>query len=110
MAGRRKRLKGAAALSAVTLATILGGATASADGHEVCLNCTAPLPPDSPASGQDNAFLKIGGAFSKFESRMGKVQERLAGVPTQNPFHKIENVMNKHDQVLHKIEDVLYKE
>lgn len=110
MAGRRKRLKGAAALSAVTLATILGGATASADGHEVCLKCTAPLPPEKPISGRDNAFLKIDGAFYKFETRMSKVQERLTRVPTENPFHKIETVMDKHDQVFHKIEGVFYKE
>ena len=93
----RKRLKGAAALSIVALATAMGAVSASADEIIVCVNECVVQP---GTGGRLNAFNKIqanngeafkkvteNGAFHKFS--WGKEFHKHEG--TANAFHKIEN-------------------
>jgi hypothetical protein len=95
----RKRLKGAAALSIVALATAMGAASASADEVIICGNCEIQ-PPSGGTAGRINAFSKIeansgqafnkvseNGAFLKFS--WGKDFSKHDGVA--NAFHKIES-------------------
>src|SRR5688500_296824 len=94
----RKRLKGAAALSIVALATAMGAVSASADEIIVCVNECGVIRPGT--GGLLNAFSKIesnngqafnkvteNGAFHKFS--WGKEFHKHEG--TANAFHKIEN-------------------
>lgn len=94
----RKRLKGAAALSIVALASAMGAAGASADGHEVCVNCVIVGPP-LVTSGRENAFLKIQGAN-------GNAIEAFSKYRTGNSFNK-DTPFDKHgpENAFHKIEN-----
>jgi hypothetical protein len=53
---RQRRLVGVAAGCAAVIASMVSAAPASADGHEVCVQCVAPPPTGGNPGG---AFLKL---------------------------------------------------
>ena len=94
----RKKLKGAAALSIVALASVMGAASASAD-DTVCLKCVIEGPP-LVTPGRENAFLKIQGAN-------GNAVDAFYKYRTGNSFHK-DGAFDKHrgtENAFHKIEN-----
>jgi hypothetical protein len=95
----RKQLKGAAALSIVALASVMGAASASA--NELICDCVVVGPP-LVTGGRENAFLKIQGAN-------GNAIDAFQKYRTGNSFHKNENAFGKHrggvDNAFHKIEN-----
>jgi hypothetical protein len=106
----RKRLRGAAALSIVALASALSATSASADELVVCVNECVVQPPPLGTAGRENAFLKI-------QSANGNAVDAFYKFRSGNSFHKDEfhkydgltNAFSKIEsnagQAFHKIEN-----
>ena len=101
--GARKKAVGAAALSAVAMATLMGAEPAAAEGEIIC---TFDCEFDHVAPGQIDPFWK----FTIAEARPGGTDQVFGKfVPAvQNAFIKVSLIFDKADE-FNKVDDVFQK-